>query len=42
MFTGTHEEKLAQVIDVRNAIRARLEAWIETFLSNSSDAPFRG
>jgi arsenate reductase len=29
-FTGTHVERLARVIDVRDAIRGRLEAWLAT------------
>jgi arsenate reductase len=29
-FTGTHEERLARVVEVRDAIRARIEAWLKT------------
>jgi arsenate reductase len=29
-FTGTHEERLASVVEVRDAIRARIEAWLKT------------
>lgn len=29
-FVGTHEEKLAHVVEVRESIRARLEAWLST------------
>lgn len=29
-FSGSHEEKLARVVEVRDAIRARIEAWLET------------
>lgn len=29
-FVGTHEEKLARVVEVGESIRARLEAWLST------------
>lgn len=29
-FTGNHAEKLARVLEVRDAIEARLQAWIQT------------
>jgi len=29
-FTGGHDEKLARVIEVRDAIRERIEAWLKT------------
>ncbi len=32
-FTGTHEEKLAQTIVVRDQIKAKLQDWIQTFKS---------
>lgn len=28
-FTGSHEEQLAQVVEVRDAIRARVELWLK-------------
>lgn len=29
-FTGTHAEQLAQVVQVRDAIRAQIETWLST------------
>lgn len=29
-FAGSHDERLARVVGVRDAIRARLEAWLRT------------
>ena len=29
-FTGSHEEKLARVTEVREALRARIESWLTT------------
>jgi arsenate reductase (thioredoxin) len=29
-FTGTHDERLSRVVQVREAIRARLQAWLST------------
>lgn len=30
-FTGTHDEKLARVVEVRDAIRDRVVAWVRSF-----------
>lgn len=38
-FTGTHDEQLAQVIEVRDAIRDELTAWLRTFPTASTRAP---
>jgi arsenate reductase len=35
-FTGSHEERLARVIEVREALRARIDAWLATL--SSTDA----
>lgn len=32
-FTGSHEEKLARVVELRDAIRARIEAWVKSLPS---------
>ena len=37
-FTGSHDEKLARVIDVREALRARIESWLAT-LSDTDSTP---
>jgi arsenate reductase len=37
-FTGTHAEQLARVIQVRDVIRARLEAWVATLPGNQTTA----
>ena len=37
-FTGSHDEKLARVIEVREALRARIEAWLAT-LSDTDSTP---
>jgi arsenate reductase len=37
-FTGSHEERLARVIEVREALRARIEAWL-TALSKTGSTP---
>jgi arsenate reductase len=37
-FTGSHDEKLARVIEVREAIRARIESWLAT-LSGTESTP---
>jgi hypothetical protein len=36
-FTGDHAEQLARVIEVRDAIEARLRAWIQTLPSTTGD-----
>ena len=38
-FTGTHAERLALVIQVREAIRERLEAWVASLPGNQTTAP---
>jgi arsenate reductase len=30
-FTGTHEERLRQTLEVRDRIKAKIEAWLENF-----------
>lgn len=35
-FTGTHAERLALAIQVRNAIRQHLEAWLTTLRGNAN------
>lgn len=30
-FTGTHEERLRQTLEVRDRIKAKIEAWLEMF-----------
>ena len=37
-FTGTHADKLAQVIQVRNDIEARIKEWIQTLHNPKSQA----
>lgn len=37
-FVGTHDEKLARVVEVREAIRTRLEGWLST-LSDATPSP---
>lgn len=39
-FTGSHDEKLARVIEVREALRARIGAWLAT-LSSAGSTPRR-
>lgn len=36
IITGSHEERLARVIEVREALRARIEAWLATLSSTDS------
>jgi hypothetical protein len=36
-FTGDHAEQLARVIEVRDAIEARLHAWFQTLPSTTRD-----
>lgn len=38
-FTGSHAEKLARVIEVREALRAKLEAWLATLPSTRTPSP---
>lgn len=35
-FTGSHDEKLARVIEVRGALRARIESWLATLSDTGS------
>jgi arsenate reductase len=37
-FTGSHDERLARVIEVREALRARIEFWLAT-LSDTGSTP---
>ena len=37
-FTGSQDEKLARVIEVREALRARIESWLAT-LSDTDSTP---
>ena len=38
-FNGTHDEQLAQVIEVRDAIRDQIAAWLRTFPVDPTRAP---
>jgi hypothetical protein len=38
MFTGSHDEKLARVIEVRESLRARIGSWLAT-LSDTDSTP---
>jgi arsenate reductase len=35
-FTGTRAERLARIVEVRDAIRLRIEAWLETLRPDPS------
>ncbi len=37
-FTGSHEEKLARIAELRDAIRERIAAWLETLPAHPTDA----
>jgi len=37
-FTGSHEEKLARVAELRDAIRTRIEAWVKSLPSEPMTA----
>jgi arsenate reductase len=40
-FSGGHAERLARVVEVRDAIQARIESWLRTLPSCASKAPPR-